>query len=198
MDNISIIKQRITDSVTVKQNLLGNQDFMETVSRLADAIIECISSGGKLVICGNGGSASDALHFAGEIVGRFIKERKAWPAVVLNADMATLTAIANDYGYNDVFARQAEAHVKPVDIFIGISTSGNSENVYRAVLKSKEIGAKTACLAGKNGGKIAAAVDYPIVVPCNVTARVQECHINIIHILCEIAEEKLSNSDDHE
>lgn len=198
MDNISIIKQRITDSVTVKQNLLGNQDFMETVSMLADAIIECISNGGKLVICGNGGSASDALHFAGEIVGRFIKERKAWPAVVLNADMATLTAIANDYGYNDVFARQAEAHVKPVDIFIGISTSGNSENVYRAVLKSKEIGAKTACLAGKNGGKIAAAVDYPIVVPCNVTARVQECHINIIHILCEIAEEKLSNSDDHE
>lgn len=198
MDNISIIKQRITDSVSVKQSLLSNQDFMETVSMLADAIIECISNGGKLVICGNGGSASDALHFAGEIVGRFIKERKAWPAVVLNADMATLTAIANDYGYNDVFARQAEAHVKPVDIFIGISTSGNSENVYRAVLKSKEIGAKTACLAGKNGGKIAAAVDYPIVVPCNVTARVQECHINIIHILCEIAEEKLSNSDDHE
>ena len=198
MDNINIIKQRITDSVTVKQNLLGNQDFMETVSGLADAIIECISSGGKLVICGNGGSASDALHFAGEIVGRFIKERKAWPAIVLNADVATLTAIANDYWYDDAFARQAEAHVKPGDIFIGISTSGNSENVYRAVLKSKEIGAKTACLAGKNGGKIAAAVDYPIVVPCNVTARVQECHINIIHILCEIAEEKLSNSDNHE
>lgn len=198
MDNISIIKQRITDSVSVKQSLLGNQNFMEMVSRLADAIIECISNGGKLVICGNGGSASDALHFAGEIVGRFIKERKAWPAVVLNADVATLTAIANDYGYDDAFARQAEAHVKPGDIFIGISTSGNSENVYRAVLKSKEMGAKTACLAGKDGGKIAMAVDYPIVVPCNVTARVQECHINIIHILCEIAEEKLSNSDDHE
>lgn len=198
MDNISIIKQRITDSVSVKQSLLSNQNFMEMVSRLADAIIECISNGGKLVICGNGGSASDALHFAGEIVGRFIKERKAWPAVVLSADVATLTAIANDYGYDDAFARQAEAHVKPGDIFIGISTSGNSENVYRAVLKSKEMGAKTACLAGKDGGKIAMAVDYPIVVPCNVTARVQECHINIIHILCEIAEEKLSNSDDHE
>ena len=153
MDNISIIKQRITDSVSVKQSLLSNQNFMEMVSRLADAIIECISNGGKLVICGNGGSASDALHFAGEIVGRFIKERKAWPAVVLSADVATLTAIANDYGYDDAFARQAEAHVKPGDIFIGISTSGNSENVYRAVLKSKEMGAKTACLAGKDGGK---------------------------------------------
>lgn len=198
MDNISIIKQRITDSVTVKQSLLNNLDFMKTVSRLANAIKGCISGGGKLVICGNGGSASDALHFAGELVGRFIKERKAWPAVVLNADVATLTAIANDYGYDDAFARQAEAHVKPEDIFIGISTSGNSENVYRATLKSKEIGAKTACLAGKDGGRIAAAVDYPIVVPCNVTARVQECHINIIHILCEIAEYRLSNSNDHE
>lgn len=198
MDNISIIKQRITDSVTVKQGLLGNPDFMEMVSRLADAIIDCISSGGKLVICGNGGSASDALHFAGEIVGRFKKERKAWPAIVLNADVATLTAIANDYGYDNAFARQTEAHVRPRDIFIGISTSGNSENVYRAALKAREIGAKTACLAGKDGGKIAAAVDFPVVVPCDVTARVQECHINIIHILCEIAEEKLSNLEHHE
>lgn len=198
MGNFAIIKQRITDSVAVKQGLLKNEDFIESVSQLADAIKDCISSGGKLVICGNGGSASDALHFAGEIVGRFMKERKAWPAVVLNADVATLTAIANDYGYNNVFARQAEAHVKPMDIFIGISTSGNSENVYKAVLRSKEIGARTACLAGRDGGKIAAAVDYPVVVPCNVTARVQECHINIIHILCEIAEEKLSSSDGHE
>lgn len=198
MDNISIIKQRINDSVAVKQELLNNLNLLETVSQLADAIKDCISKGGKLVICGNGGSASDALHFAGEIVGRFIKERKAWPVVVLNADVATLTAIANDYGYNDVFARQAEAHVKPEDIFIGISTSGNSENVLRAVQKSKEIGAKTACLAGKDGGKIATEVNYPIVVPCNVTARVQECHITIIHILCEIAEEKLSNSNHYE
>ena len=198
MDNISIIKQRINDSVAVKQELLNNINLLETVSQLADAIKDCISKGGKLVICGNGGSASDALHFAGEIVGRFIKERKAWPVVVLNADVATLTAIAIDYGYNDVFARQAEAHVKPEDIFIGISTSGNSENVHRAVQKSKEIGAKTACLAGKDGGKIAAEVNYPIVVPCSVTARVQECHITIIHILCEIAEEKLSNLTHYE
>ena len=198
MDNISIIKQRINDSVAVKQELLNNINLLETVSQLADAIKDCISKGGNLVICGYGGSASDALHFAGEIVGRFIKERKAWPVVVLNADVATLTAIANDYGYNDVFARQAEAHVKPEDIFIGISTSGNSENVHRAVQKSKEIGAKTACLAGKDGGKIAAEVNYPIVVPCSVTARVQECHITIIHILCEIAEEKLSNLTHYE
>lgn len=192
MNNQDIIRQRINDSIVAKSNLLADNSTLEVVSQLADLITDCINKGGKLVICGNGGSASDALHFAGEIVGRFVKERKAWPAVVLNADVATMTAIANDYGYDDVFARQAEGHVKPEDIFIGISTSGNSENVYRAVLKSKEIGAKTAALLGKDGGKIAKEVDYPIIVHCNTTARVQECHINIIHILCELSEAKLS------
>lgn len=192
MNNIELIRQRLSDSIAVKQGLADNSALMNTVSDFADTIVDCISNGGKLVICGNGGSASDALHFAGEIVGRFVKERKAWPAVVLNADVATMTAIANDYGYDDVFARQAEGHLTDKDILIGISTSGNSENVYRAVLKAKEIGAKTACLVGKDGGKIGRTVDYPIIVPCNTTARVQECHICIIHILCEIAEAKLS------
>lgn len=187
-----LVKERIAESISVKHQLLENEVLLDTVSRLADAIVECINCGGKLVLCGNGGSASDALHFAGEIVGRFVKERKAWPAVVLNADVATMTAIANDYGYDDVFARQAEGHLKPDDIFIGISTSGNSENVYRALLKAKEIGARTACLVGKDGGKIGREVDFPIIVPCQVTARVQECHINLIHILCEIAEKKLT------
>lgn len=192
MENIIIIKHRIQESINVKANLLKNELLINTVSALADEIVACIKRGGKLVICGNGGSASDALHFAGEIVGRFIKERKAWPAVVLNADVATLTAISNDYGYDEAFARQAEGHLKPEDIFIGISTSGNSENVFRAVMKAREIGAKTACLGGKDGGKIAKSVEYPIIVPCNVTARIQEAHINIIHILCEISEAKLS------
>lgn len=192
MENVEIIKQRIADSIKVKQDLMNNAQLIEVVSALSNEIVDCINRGGKLVLCGNGGSASDALHFAGEIVGRFVKERKAWPAVVLNADVATMTAIANDYGYNDVFARQAEGHITEKDILVGISTSGNSENVYRAILKAKEIGAKTACLAGKDGGKIGKAVDYSIVVPCNVTARVQECHICIIHILCEISEAKLS------
>ena len=192
MSNLDIIRQRINDSIEAKKNFLADTATLEVVSQLADLITDCIKKGGKLVICGNGGSASDALHFAGEIVGRFVKERKAWPAVVLNADVATMTAIANDYGYDDVFARQAEGHVKPGDIFIGISTSGNSENVFRAALKAKELGAKTAALLGKDGGKIAKEVDYPIIVHCNTTARVQECHINIIHILCEISEAKLS------
>ena len=191
MIQVELIRQRISDSIAVKQQLLGNDVLINTVSTLADDIVTAIANGRKLVICGNGGSASDALHFAGEIVGRFVMERKAWPAVVLNADVATMTAISNDYGYNDVFARQAEGHVKPGDIFVGISTSGNSENVYRAQLKAKELGAKTACLVGKDGGKIGRNADYSIIVPCQVTARIQECHIMIIHILCELVEEKL-------
>lgn len=192
MNNSSIIKQRLKESIEVKQSLLTNNVLINTISDLADKISESINSGGKIIICGNGGSASDALHFAGEIVGRFVKERKAWPAVVLNADVATMTAISNDYGYDEVFARQVEAHVKPGDVFVGISTSGNSENVYRAMQKSHEIGAVTCCLAGKDGGKISHTADYSIVVPSNVTARIQECHICIIHILCELIEQKCS------
>lgn len=198
MTNAEIVKQRISDSIAVKQQLLADEVLINKVAALADEIVTCISKGGKLVICGNGGSASDALHFAGEIVGRFVKERKAWPAVVLNADVATMTAVANDYGYEEVFARQVEGHVKSGDIFVGISTSGNSENVYRAQLKAKELGAKTACLVGKDGGKIGRESDYSIIVPCSVTARVQECHINIIHILCELSEAKLATLENNE
>ena len=190
----TIIK-RINESIETKQALLGNEKILEVEENLANEIVNCISNGGKLVLCGNGGSASDALHFAGEIVGRFVKERKAWPAVVLNADVATLTAIANDYGYDDSFARQAQAHLTDKDIFIGISTSGNSENVLRAVNVAKEIGAKTAALLGKDGGKIGKLVDFPLIVPCNTTARVQESHILLIHILCELAEAKLAEME---
>lgn len=195
MTNIGLVKQRINDCIKVKLQLLENEELIQTVSSLADVIIACFIKGGKIVICGNGGSASDALHFAGEIIGRFVKERRAWPAIVLNANVASMTAIANDYGYEDIFARQVEGYLNPDDVFVGISTSGNSENVYRAQQKAKEMGAITSCLLGYNGGKIGPESDYPIIVPCNNTARVQECHILIIHILCEIVEERLSSID---
>lgn len=187
----SLIKERIQDSINVKYGLLKNEELLVTVESLAGEIVSAIKNGNKLVLCGNGGSASDALHFAGEIVGRYQKERSAWPAVVLNADVATMTAIANDYGYDDVFARQAQGHMNAGDIFIGISTSGNSENVYRAIEVAKKKGAKTAALLGKDGGKISKLADYPIIVPCKVTARVQESHILLIHIICEMVEELL-------
>lgn len=188
-----LIRERINDSIKLKQSLLNDSELLENISRVADEIVACIKSGGKLILCGNGGSASDALHFAGEIVGRFQRERDSWPAVVLNADVATMTAIANDYSYDDVFARQAQAHANKGDILIGISTSGNSENVLRAVKAAKSKGARTVALLGKDGGKISHEADYPLTVHGNVTARVQECHICIIHILCEIAENILAD-----
>lgn len=186
------VKQRIIDSIRVKEQLLNNETLLDIVCKASNKIVSCIQSGGKIVLCGNGGSASDALHFAGEILGRFQKERNPWPAVVLNADVATLTAIANDYGYDDAFARQAKAHLTSKDVFIGISTSGNSTNVIRAVDIAKEIGASTVAFLGKDGGQLAKLVDYPIVVPCNTTARVQESHIMLIHIICELVEAKLA------
>lgn len=190
---MNIIRQRIIDSINVKRELLNNESLINMVGSVSEAIVKTINNGGRIVLCGNGGSASDALHFAGEIVGRFQKERNPWPAVVLNADVATLTAIANDYGYDDAFARQAKAHLTSKDVFIGISTSGNSTNVIRAVEVAKETGAKTVAFLGKDGGQLAKMVDYPIVVPCNTTARVQESHIMLIHIICELVEEKLAS-----
>ncbi len=187
-----LIINRIQESINVKRDILKNDELINLVEKLAEEIAAVLNNGGKIVLCGNGGSASDALHFAGEIVGRFQKERVAWPAVVLNSDVATMTAIANDYSYDDVFARQAQGHCKAGDMFIGISTSGNSENVYRAVEEAKKKGAITAAFLGKDGGKIGKQVDYPIIVPYQVTARVQECHILLIHIICEIVEERLS------
>ncbi len=140
------------------------------------------------MLCGNGGSAADALHFAGEIVGRFQKERNSWPAIALNSDVAVMTSIANDYGYENIFARQVEGCIHPGDVFIGISTSGNSENIYRAVVAAKRNGALTAALLGNDGGKIGREVEQPIVVPSTNTARIQESHITLIHIICEMVE----------
>ena len=189
----NIICKRIKQSIELKQNMLMDTVLLKNVLELATAIANCIKNDGKLVLCGNGGSASDALHFAGESVGRFQNERNPWPAVVLNADVATLTAIANDYGYDDVFARQTEAHIRKGDVFIGITTSGNSANVLKAAEVAKEKQALIASLTGRDGGKISQISDYSLIVRDDVTARIQECHIMLIHILCELIEEELIN-----
>lgn len=186
-----LIAKRIKESIDVKKGLLNDSDFLDILSRLSEAIANAFRKGQRLILCGNGGSASDALHFAGEMVGRFQLERQAWSVIVLNSDVATMTAVANDYGYDNVFARQAEGHVREGDVFIGISTSGNSENVYRAIKTAREKGAIVGALLGKDGGRIKDAVEYPLVVPSNCTARIQECHILLIHIICEIVEERL-------
>lgn len=185
--------QRFKDSIAVKEQNINDASLIGTIAKLSDELTRVIKNGNKLILCGNGGSASDALHFAGEIVGRFQKERSAWSAIVLNADVATMTAIANDYGFDDVYRRQVEGHVRPGDLFIGISTSGNSENVLRAIKAAKDGGAITGALLGKDGGKIKNVADLPVIVRCNTTARVQESHICIIHILCEMIEENLTS-----
>ena len=143
------------------------------------------------MLMGNGGSAADAQHIAAELVGRFKKERKAMPALALTVDTSSLTALGNDYGFDTIFERQVEALANKHDAVIGISTSGNSENIIRAVNKANSIGAFTIGLLGNDGGKLKDAVNLPIIIPSNDTARIQEVHITIGHIICEIIEEDL-------
>ena len=149
---------------------------------------ECIKNGGKILIMGNGGSAADAQHIAAEIVGRFKKERKGMPAIALTTDTSILTSVGNDYGYDYIFARQVEALCRPEDLVIGITTSGNSANVVRAMEAAKEIGATTVGLTGGTGGKLTAICQHNLIMPSSVTARIQEAHIFVGHSLCEILE----------
>lgn len=192
MAEVDVIKKRIEESIYTKQSVLQDEEWLSSVLELSNVVIDCLESGHKLLICGNGGSASDALHFAGEIVGRFQRERNPWPAICLNADVVSMTAIANDYGYDEMFGRLLRGQGAEGDVFIGITTSGNSINICRAVEEAKKCGIITAGLLGRDGGKMAGLCDYPVIVKSDVTARIQECHIMIIHILCELIEDKLT------
>ena len=183
-----IVRARVQESIEIKQMILQSEDMLEKISNAALMIKKSFETGGKVLLCGNGGSASDALHLAGEFVGRFQKERNALPAYALNADVATMTAIANDYGYEEVFSRTVEGLLNKDDILIGISTSGNSENVYRAIEKANEMGGKTIAFLGKDGGKIKDIANLSLVVSGECTARIQEAHIMIGHIICELVE----------
>ncbi len=185
---MELVKGRIQESIDVKRRLLDDKAALDLIKKAAAAIQKSLRSGGKILFCGNGGSASDSLHLTGEIIGRFQKERDAMAAISLNADAVALTAIANDYGYDSVFSRAVEGLMKPGDVLVGISTSGNSENVFQAILKSQNIGGCTIALLGKDGGKIKDTADISIVVPSDCTARIQEAHIMIGHIICELAE----------
>lgn len=151
------------------------------LDEVGEMLARCLLGGGKLLICGNGGSASDAQHFAAEIVGRFELERRAFPALALTTDTSILTAVGNDYGYDEVFARQVAGLGRPGDLLIGISTSGRSENVLRAVRLARSLGMKRVGLLGKDGGPLKPLVDRAIVVPGDTTARIQESHIFILH-----------------
>ena len=157
----------------------------------AHSIRDCLSNGGKLLLMGNGGSAADCQHIAAELIGRFKKERKAIPAIALTVDSSSLTALGNDYGFDAIFSRQVEALATPDDAVVGISTSGNSKNVILALNLARKIGCKTVGFMGNDGGDMKNCVDVGIIVPSNDTARIQEVHITVGHIICEIIEQDL-------
>ena len=168
------------------------QDCSENIVDAAVLITQCLRSGGKVLFFGNGGSAADAQHLAAEFVGRFQIERRPLPAIALTTDASILTAVGNDYGFEQIFTRQVQALGRPGDVAIGISTSGNSANVISAIKQAAQQDLKTIGLTGKDGGFLAKAVDVSIIIASTNVARVQECHITIGHILCALVENDLS------
>ena len=179
--------QELIQVLTYVGDNLGPQ-----IETLAQKIIECFKKGGKVILMGNGGSAGDAQHIAAEFVGRYKKERKSYPALALNTNTSSLTAIGNDYGYDVSFSRQVEGFANKGDVVIGISSSGNSKNVYKALELAKQKGCYTAAFLGKDGGNIKDIADLAIIVRSNNTPRIQECHIFIGHTLCELVEKELN------
>jgi D-sedoheptulose 7-phosphate isomerase len=185
------IKKHLRDSIAVKEKILVDAGLLAAVEKVATAIVNAYKQGKKVILFGNGGSAADAQHIAGEFVGRFYKERKPLPALALHANTSIVTAIGNDYGYDAVFARQVEAHAVAGDVVIGISTSGNSPNVVTAIQKAKEKGAFTVGLTGGKESKLSQVADVCLRVPSQDTPRIQESHITLGHIICYLVEETL-------
>lgn len=183
------IRDLLLESIQVKEDLMRSK--IEEIMAVTNAVVESLKKGGKIMLCGNGGSASDSQHIAAELVGRFQKERRALAAIALTVNTSVLTALANDYGYESVFARQVEALGGKNDCLIGISTSGKARNVSAAVKQAQKMGIKTVILTGSDGAELARAADLSLMVPSKVTARIQEAHIAVGHIICEMAEQQL-------
>lgn len=181
------IEKILKEGIAVNQRLFKTQE--ENIQKAAQLIIGCLKKGGKAILFGNGGSAADAQHIAAELVGRFKKERRALPAIALSVNTSVLTAIANDYGYEEVFKRQVEALADKKDVIIAISTSGNAKNVVKAVEFANDIGLATIGLTGNDGGLLAKTAKISVIVPSKDTPRIQESHIAIGHILCELVED---------
>lgn len=187
---------QIKESISVKEDILGNNDILNKIVFATEMIIDAYRNGSKTLIAGNGGSAADAQHIAGEFVSKFYFDRPAIASISLSTDTSILTAIGNDYGFDRLFSRQLEALAKAGDIFIGITTSGNSENILKALITSRELGLKTIVLTGLSGGKASEICDVCIKVPSKETPRIQESHILIGHIICCIVEQSLHAKDD--
>ena len=185
----NLIKNHILEHRSVLDSVM---QLDESIEKVANLFISCLDKGGTIFWCGNGGSASDSQHLAGELVGRFVDERKPLKSIALTADSAVMTCIVNDYGYEHIFSRQIEALGSKGDVLVGITTSGNSKNVLNAFEVAKNKGVRTIGLLGKGGGLAKDLVDESIIISSNSTARVQEMHILIGHILCDLIEEGLN------
>jgi D-sedoheptulose 7-phosphate isomerase len=183
----NLVEQHFMESAAVKRRVASG--LAKPAAQAARIMVKAILSGHKVFVFGNGGSAADAQHFAGEMVGRFkLPNRAALPMIALTTDSTVLTCVANDFSYEEIFSRQIEALVQPGDVVLGISTTGQSPNVVRALRASRERGACTMALLGGDGGVAAQEVDLALVVPVNDKARIQECHLTLIHAICEIIE----------
>jgi D-sedoheptulose 7-phosphate isomerase len=191
-----VILGALVKSLSLHQALLEDQKLIETLGTVAEEMIGALTRGHKLFFFGNGGSAADAQHLAAELVGRYERERRALPALALTVDTSALTAIGNDYSFEKVFTRQLEALGSRGDVAVGISTSGKSPNVLHAIRSAKKMGLLTVAFTGAGGGALAGLADHCICVPSGQTARVQEAHILVGHILCELIDEKFAADPD--
>ena len=197
MDVISVTRQHISESVRVKKALLNDPKAIETISQIALVCTEAYQRGNKVIWAGNGGSAADAQHMAGEMVSKFYFDRPAIPSIALTTDTSIITAIANDYNYESVFSRQLQANAVRGDVFIGISTSGNSRNLVASLNICRELGVTTVALVGENPCGMD-TWDYVVKIPSSSTPRIQECQTLIGHIICCIVEENLFGKKDNE
>jgi D-sedoheptulose 7-phosphate isomerase len=185
------MSQYRTSLAAARETLAALEPLEAPLLRLADAVLAALVSGRKLMLCGNGGSSSDAAHIAAEFVCRFVGDRRPYPALALGVDGGLLTAIGNDYDFHDAFARQVRAFGQAGDVFIGISSSGKSRNILSAIEEAKRLGMVTAALLGRDGGFTKGAADIELIVPGDTTARIQEAQKFLLHVMCEIVEEKL-------
>jgi len=185
------ISEIIKSSITTKQRLLADENILTEIQNIANRCVETLKGGGKILLCGNGGSASDAQHIAAELSGRFEIDRAPLYAEALHVNTSYLTAVANDYSYDVVYSRMIEAAGRRDDVLIGLSTSGNSKNVVKALEKGRDIGMHCFGLSGRDGGKMQEVCDINIIVPSDNTARIQESHILIGHIICQIIENEM-------
>lgn len=179
------LSRTIQEAIGVKQRCLDDRELISTLQKMIRELCERLEQGGQILIAGNGGSAADAQHFAAELIGRFEKERLPLPALALTTDTSVLTAIGNDYHFNQIFERQVRALGRPGDVFFAYSTSGESENILQAANASRQLGLMVMSFLGKGGGRIKAISDLAIVIPSQRTARIQECHLMLMHLICE-------------